>query len=191
MKQKAFINLPELTITIAVWVAAALCIAAFVLDLYDVEWSNYLDLAETSVMIVVWGLIINSLNKNHRIRPLLTVLLVLSLVLSLSTSISYLITEDSIIVYLYYVVWIATLVVIISSYSGLFRKYAMTELLCLLGIIILPIIMVVFDIDANPNDSLFKGILKYAVLPLLFLPYQALIDALQENEDEEESEEEE
>ena len=186
MKPKALINLPQWTYV--VYAAAVLAMAAFLLDLKEYAWGGYCSLCVTLVEIAVWAAIILDLKKNVRIGTGLIVTLGLSLILSLISDVVSLFSDDSIVFVLFLILWIVSMIIIIVSYSGLFKKYAMIEIACILGLATLTVIMGIFDVGTS--GAAFSGIMKYGALPLLYLPYQALVNAINEGVEADSEEEE-
>ncbi len=188
MSSRANINLPNWRFV--VWIAAAFCIFSNLLDLQDVEWGDYVSVPGTIMEFILWIAILIKLQKNKAISSALMVLIVLAISLRLVSEISSLIFDESILIYaIYFVSWIITMIVIIASYSGAFRKYGIIELLCQFGFIVLYIIADYFEVDLASTEGPSRLIWKYALIPLLYFPYQALAGAVSEREEGEESEE--
>ena len=185
MKPKANINLSQWVY--AVWAAASISIFSAVLDIMEVEWSSYVSLPGTILEAVIWGFIVMSLYKSENIKPILILLIIGALSVDIISDILSLISDENLMWMISMGLWVIALIVIIVSYSGLFRKYAIIELACMVGLFALGVAMELFDFQSQ--KTVFHAVMKYAVVPLLYFPYQALTEALCEGEEEDEEEE--
>lgn len=183
MKPKALINLPKWTYVVEA--AAVFAMAAYFFQLQGYAWADYISPCGTLVEIAIWAAIVLDLKKRDMIGPGLIVVLGLSLLLSLVSDVVSFFSDDFLALGLYMIVWLTAMVMISVSYSGLFKKYAIIDIACFFGVAALSVGMDLFDVGTS--GSLFSGIMKYVALPLLYFPYQALVNAINEGvEDDEE-----
>ena len=190
MKPQANIHNTHGWVVIVLFVAALLNVVDFVLSEHDVYWSSYVSLTGTILDCLLWLFIVNELNKRGNIKLLLIVLIIVTLSFCLLIDCLDIFGYEETSFFLAYAlvgVGLITDITIISSYSGLFKKYAIIDLACALGLVILAIIRVLMLYHADEAViRLLKRPFEVMSFYLLGRPYIALAMALNEHEDSDE-----
>ncbi|MBR4775611.1 MAG: hypothetical protein IK008_05900 [Bacteroidales bacterium] len=191
MKPKANINLPQWAI--AVGIVAVIESISIVFNWFDfgfnVEWVSYVSLVGVSLETVIWGFIIYALYKAQNISSFLLIMLIISRVLFFIDD--GFLDEDLIRSYIFWGIWLVALIGIIVSYSGAFRGFAITEIIC--GGVFYALVFVLIhydfglDLDLKSNRSpILETLICVFFIYLIYYPYHALADALRENGEEDE-----
>lgn len=187
MKPQANIHNTHGWVVIVLFFAALLTVVDFVLSRHDVYWSSYVYLISTILDFVLWFYIVNELYKREDIKLLLIVLIIASqsLLIFYGFLDPFIIEETPIVIDLIIIgIGLITDIAIIISYSGLFKKYAIIDLACTLGFVILTIIHVLMLYHADEAViRLLKKPFDVMFFYLLGRPYIALAMALNEHED--------
>ena len=175
MKPKALINLPSYWI----YVVLGSAILSFISELVDPDglWYYILGLCATLAEIAVWTAIILDLKKRDMISPKLILMLGLFLISSLGLVFIGSDIESTgaiLLIAIGIITCLASVFMIISSYSGLFPKYVIISTLCSFGIGVLNVI--------NDDHHIFKGYVG-CLLFIYYYEYSALLKAINEGDE--------